>query len=52
MPAPIVLFTCAAWPEPSASDQRLAAALRARGHAVDAAPWNGPFEPFAGAAAP
>jgi glutathione synthase/RimK-type ligase-like ATP-grasp enzyme len=51
MPAPIVLVTCAAWPEPSASDQCLAAALRARGHAVDAAPWNGTFEPFAGAEA-
>ena len=49
MPAPIVLVTCVAWPEPSASDQWLAAALRARGHAVGAAPWNGPFEPFAGA---
>ena len=51
MPAPIVLVTCAAWPEPSASDQGLAVALRVRGHAVDAAPWNGPFEPFAGAEA-
>jgi len=44
MPAPIVLVPCAAWPELNASDQGLAAALRARGHAVDAAPWNGPFE--------
>lgn len=51
MPAAIVLVTCAAWPELSASDQGLAAALRARGHAVDAAPWNGSFEPFARAAA-
>ena len=51
MTAPIVLVTGAAWPEPSASDQCLAATLRARGHAVDAAPWNGPFEPFAGAEA-
>lgn len=49
VPAPIILVTCAAWPEPSASDQCLAAALRARGYAVAAAPWNGPFEPFAGA---
>ena len=51
MSAPIVLVTCAAWPEPSASDQCLAAALRARGHVVDAAPWNGSFAPFARAAA-
>lgn len=51
MTPPIVLATCAAWPEPGASDQCLAAALRARGHAVEAAPWNGPFPPFAGAAA-
>ena len=50
-PGPIVLATCAAWPETSASDQRLAAALRARGCAVESAPWNGDFEPFAGAAA-
>ncbi len=51
MPAPIGLVTCAAWPEMSASDQCLATALRARGHVVQAAPWNGPFEPFARAAA-
>ena len=51
MPAPIVLVTCAAWPEPSASDQCLAAALRARGHVVDVAPWNGSFAPFARARA-
>jgi len=51
MPAPIVLVTCAAWPEPSASDQCLAAALRARGHVVDVAPWNGVFAPFARARA-
>jgi glutathione synthase/RimK-type ligase-like ATP-grasp enzyme len=51
MAEPIVLVTCGTWPEPSASDQRLAAALRARRHAVEAAPWNGPFEPFAGASA-
>jgi len=49
MPSPIVLVTCSGLPELSASDQRLAAALRARGCAVHAAPWNGPFEPFAGA---
>lgn len=49
--APLVLATCAAWPEPSRSDECLAAALRARGRRVDAAPWNGPFAPFAGAAA-
>jgi len=51
MSARIVLVTCAAWPEPSASDQCLATALRARGHVVDAAPWNGGFAPFARAAA-
>lgn len=39
------------WPEPSASDQCLAAALRARGHVVDVAPWNGGFAPFARARA-
>jgi len=48
---PLVLATCAAWPDVSASDERLAAALRARGRAVQAAPWNGPFAPFAEAAA-
>jgi glutathione synthase/RimK-type ligase-like ATP-grasp enzyme len=41
------LATCAAWPALSASDQCLAAALRARGRNVVSAPWNGPFEPFA-----
>jgi glutathione synthase/RimK-type ligase-like ATP-grasp enzyme len=51
MPAPIVLVTCAVWPEPSASNQCLAAALRARGHVVDVAPWNGGFAPFARARA-
>ena len=51
MADPIVLVTCARWPELSASDQCLAAALRARGHRVEVARWNGPFEPFAGAAA-
>jgi len=51
MTDPIVLVTCAAWPELSTSDQCLADALRARGHRVDAAPWNGPFAPFGRAAA-
>ncbi len=51
MDPPIVLVTCAAWPDLSRSDDCLAAALRARGHRVVAAPWNGPFAPFAGAAA-
>lgn len=51
MAGPIVLVTCARWPQLSESDQRLAAALRARGYRVEAAPWNGPFEPFAHAAA-
>jgi glutathione synthase/RimK-type ligase-like ATP-grasp enzyme len=49
--SPIVLATCAKWPELSASDQHLAEALRARGRAVAAAPWNGPPEPFRHAAA-
>ena len=47
----ITLATCAAWPELSRSDQRLADALRARRMPVAAAPWNGPFEPFADATA-
>ena len=47
----IVLATCARWPELSASDARLAEALRARGRHVEAAPWNGPFTPFAAASA-
>ena len=51
MAAPIVLATCRTWPELSASDRCLAEALRVRGHRVEAAPWNGPFEPFIGAAA-
>jgi glutathione synthase/RimK-type ligase-like ATP-grasp enzyme len=51
MAAPIVLVTCAAWPELSPSDACLAAALRARGQRVEAAPWNGAFAPFTGAAA-
>jgi glutathione synthase/RimK-type ligase-like ATP-grasp enzyme len=51
MAAPIVLVTCAAWPELSRSDRCLAAALRFHGHRVEAAPWNGPFAPFAAAAA-
>jgi glutathione synthase/RimK-type ligase-like ATP-grasp enzyme len=49
--APIVLVTCRAWPDLSVSDRCLAAALQARGHRVEAAMWNGPFEPFAAAAA-
>jgi glutathione synthase/RimK-type ligase-like ATP-grasp enzyme len=48
---PIVLVTCRAWPALSASDHCLAAALQARGRRVEVAPWNGPFEPFAGAEA-
>jgi glutathione synthase/RimK-type ligase-like ATP-grasp enzyme len=48
---PIVLVTCRAWPELSASDRCLAAALQARGCRVEAATWNGSFGPFAGAAA-
>ena len=47
----IVLATCAAWPELSASDGFLAEALAARRARVTSAPWNGPFAPFAEAAA-
>ena len=46
-----MLATCAAWPELSTSDACLAAALCARDWHVDAAAWNGRFEPFADAAA-
>jgi glutathione synthase/RimK-type ligase-like ATP-grasp enzyme len=46
----IVLATCLAWPDLSASDRCLAAILSGRGHRVVGAPWNGPFLPFAGAA--
>ena len=46
-----MLATCATWPELSSSDQALADALRARGLAVEVAPWNGAFAPFAAAAA-
>jgi len=42
----IVLATCATWPEASASDRHLIDALRARGRAVAAAPWNAAFAPF------
>src|SRR5262249_1216330 len=45
MAPPIVLATCAAWPELSARDRGLAHALRERGHQVVAAPWTGPFLP-------
>jgi glutathione synthase/RimK-type ligase-like ATP-grasp enzyme len=47
----IVLATCATWPALSASDQWLAHAVRARQQRVTHAPWNGPFAPFADAAA-
>jgi glutathione synthase/RimK-type ligase-like ATP-grasp enzyme len=47
----IVLATCHAWPELGASDRCLATALERRGFDVAAAPWNGPFSPFARAAA-
>jgi hypothetical protein len=42
----ITLATCATWPALSVSDAQLASALRARGRTVEAAPWNGPLEPF------
>jgi glutathione synthase/RimK-type ligase-like ATP-grasp enzyme len=51
MATAIVLATCATWPDLSASDRRLVAALGERGRAVVTAPWNGPFRPFEGAAA-
>ena len=47
----IVLATCRAWPALSPSDRALAEALERRGFSAEGAPWNGPFEPFAGAAA-
>jgi len=47
----IVLATCRAWPELSASDRALADALERRGVRVESAPWNGPFAPFASATA-
>src|SRR5262245_27499235 len=47
----IVLATCRTWPELDASDRCLAVALEQRGFDVEAAPWNGPFAPFARAAA-
>jgi glutathione synthase/RimK-type ligase-like ATP-grasp enzyme len=47
----IALATCRTWPELSVSDRCLADALERRGFGVEAAPWNGPFEPFARAAA-
>jgi len=51
LPGSIVLATCTAWPELTASDQCLAVALERRGCRVEAAPWNGPFAPFSRAAA-
>jgi glutathione synthase/RimK-type ligase-like ATP-grasp enzyme len=50
-PNRVVLATCRAWPELSPSDRALAEALERRGFRAESAPWNGPFEPFAGAAA-
>lgn len=46
-----MIATCATWPDISASDQSLAAALRGRGWDVTPAPWNGDFTPFARPAA-
>jgi glutathione synthase/RimK-type ligase-like ATP-grasp enzyme len=51
VPEPVVLVTCATWPNLSISDQCLARALERRGTAVDVAPWNGPFDPFSHAVA-
>jgi glutathione synthase/RimK-type ligase-like ATP-grasp enzyme len=47
----VVLATCRTWAELSPSDRALADALERRGLRAEHAPWNGPFEPFAGAAA-
>jgi len=43
-----VLVTCRRWPALSTSDALYASALEARGLSVQAAPWNGPAEPFHG----
>jgi hypothetical protein len=51
VPEPVVLVTCATWPNLSISDQCLAKALQSRGANVDVAPWNGPFDPFSHAVA-
>jgi glutathione synthase/RimK-type ligase-like ATP-grasp enzyme len=51
MSGPIVLATCLAWPELSASDTCLARALEARGYEVMAAAWNGGVAPFRNARA-
>jgi len=45
----IVLATCRKYPELQPSDRLLAHALERGGAHVAAAPWNGPFEPFAAA---
>jgi glutathione synthase/RimK-type ligase-like ATP-grasp enzyme len=45
----VVLVTCLAWPELSASDRLYAEELERRTVSTDAAPWNGPPEPFVGA---
>ncbi len=42
----IVLVTCEAWPELSASDALFAGALVPHGYEVAAAPWNGLQAPF------
>ena len=44
----VVLVTCLAWPELSASDRLYAEALTRLGATVVGAPWNGPPEPFVG----
>jgi len=49
LPDRIVLATCRAWPELSASDRCLADSLERRGFRVESARWNGPFESFDGA---
>lgn len=45
----IVIATCQKMPALTPSDAILAKALEARGARVSAAPWNGPFGPFAAA---
>lgn len=41
--AKLLFITCNRWPNISQSDTILAEALRARGHNVEPAPWQGDF---------
>jgi glutathione synthase/RimK-type ligase-like ATP-grasp enzyme len=42
----IVIANCLKYPYVSTSDVAIVRALEARGHTVEAAPWNGPWQPF------